>query len=273
MTTKAEFITAMGGALRPVGDPLQYVRTSGNVLTRAGHNYRTGVGPFKVMGTDNDPPAGLSHARYASALYLASGAELANETITIDGVVYTFKATAAADGDVAVNAGAAAVALNLARAINASIESGGGNGFTYTPHPTVKALATNTICVALAKTLDADIGNAIVVSEAAAGDWNGAPGTLENGLTGTDYYIVRLTDDTFSLATSKANALAGVVVTLTDAGLGTQYLIKTWETIAETLDECIGYLTANGVRVQDAAFNTKKFWMSAIDGTLLGDPS
>lgn len=50
-------------------------------------------------------------------------------------------------------------------------------------------------------------------------------GTLPAGLvSGNNYYAIRLTADTFSLATSLANALAGTAQVLTDAGTGTHTL-------------------------------------------------
>lgn len=46
--------------------------------------------------------------------------------------------------------------------------------------------------------------------------------TLPGGLaTATDYYVIRVDDDTFSLATSYANAVAGTAINITDAGTGT----------------------------------------------------
>lgn len=51
-------------------------------------------------------------------------------------------------------------------------------------------------------------------------------GTLPAGmLTGTDYYAIRLTADTFSIATTLENALTGTAVVLTDAGSGTHTMI------------------------------------------------
>lgn len=51
--------------------------------------------------------------------------------------------------------------------------------------------------------------------------------TLPAGLsTGTDYYVIRVTDSTFKLATSYANAIAGTQINITDAGTGTHTV--TW---------------------------------------------
>lgn len=45
---------------------------------------------------------------------------------------------------------------------------------------------------------------------------------LPTGLSATDYYVIRLTANTFQIATSQANALAGTVKTFSDNGTGTQ---------------------------------------------------
>jgi hypothetical protein len=51
--------------------------------------------------------------------------------------------------------------------------------------------------------------------------------TLPAGLAlATDYYAIRLSDTTFSLATSYANAVAGTAINITDAGTGTHTI--TW---------------------------------------------
>lgn len=51
--------------------------------------------------------------------------------------------------------------------------------------------------------------------------------TLPGGLaTATDYYVIRVSDSTFKLATSYANAIAGTAINITDAGTGTHTV--TW---------------------------------------------
>jgi hypothetical protein len=46
--------------------------------------------------------------------------------------------------------------------------------------------------------------------------------TLPAGLaTATDYYVIKVSDSTFKLATSYANAVAGTAINITDAGTGT----------------------------------------------------
>lgn len=53
-------------------------------------------------------------------------------------------------------------------------------------------------------------------------------GTVITGLTSsTTYYVVRVSNTTFSLATSLANAIAGTVITLSSDGTGTQTFTQT----------------------------------------------
>lgn len=44
--------------------------------------------------------------------------------------------------------------------------------------------------------------------------------TLPSPLTATNYYVIRIDADTFKLATSAANALAGTAINITDTGTG-----------------------------------------------------
>jgi hypothetical protein len=51
--------------------------------------------------------------------------------------------------------------------------------------------------------------------------------TLPAGLsTGTDYYVIKVTDSTFKLASSYANAIAGTAINITDAGTGTHTMSR-----------------------------------------------
>lgn len=52
--------------------------------------------------------------------------------------------------------------------------------------------------------------------------------TLPAGLsTSTDYYLIKLDDNTIKFATSQANASAGTAIDLTDTGAGTQTVVVT----------------------------------------------
>lgn len=69
--------------------------------------------------------------------------------------------------------------------------------------------------------------------------------TLPAGLaTATDYYVIKVTDSTFKLATSYANAIAGTAINITDAGTGTH-----------TMSRLLPRYT-NGAGVQAIIFNS-----------------
>ncbi len=281
MTTKALFITAKGGSLLPFGPKLVFTAAATDICTATAHGLQTGAGPFKVMNNVADAPAGLVEAVHASTFVTATS-PIATDVITINGKAYTFIATPADDGDVDVGAattvGTAKSMINLAAAINRDILAAAATyDLDTVRNDAVKAILTDvaatTVLRFVARTLDAVLGNAITV---ASGDTPLAVdnATLENGVSGTDYFVIRLDANTFSLATSKALAEAGTAVDITDAGTGVTTLVSTVQTVAEALEEVVvGYLTAAGTRVGDPAFNVEKFWQAAIDGALFGDPS
>ncbi len=281
MTTKALFITAKGGSLLPFGPKLVFTAAASDICTATAHGLQTGAGPFKVMNNVADAPAGLVEAVHSSATLTATS-PIATDVVTIAGKAYTFIATPAADGDVDVGAattvGTAKSMANLAAAINRDILAAATTYDLDTVlNPTVSAVLTDvagtTILRIVAKTLDAVIGDAITLTSDDATVVASAA-TLGGGATGTDYYVIRLGADTFSLATTKALAEAGTAVDITDAGTGVTTLVSTVETIAEAMEEVVvGYLTATGTRVGDPTFNIAKFWQSMIDGALFGDPS
>ena len=81
--------------------------------------------------------------------------------------------------------------------------------------------------------------------------------TLPAGLaTATDYYVIRLSDTTFSLATSYANAIAGTAINITDAGTGTHTI--TWLLPRYT----------NGAGVQAIFFNSNATALGAATPNL-----
>ena len=279
MTTKALFITAKGGSLLPFGPKLVFTAAASDICTSVAHGLQTGAGPFKVMNNVADAPAGLTEAVHASSFLTATN-PIATDVVTIAGKAYTFIATPAADGDVDVGAattvGTARSMVNLAAAINRDILAAATTYDLDTArNDTVKAIITEvaatTILRIVARTLNATLGNAItLVSSDATMVADNA--TLENGASGTDYYVIRLSADTFSLATTQALAVAGTVVDITDAGTGITTLVSTVQTVAEAMEEVLlGNLTATGSRVYPAAHNIAKFWQSQIDGSVLAD--
>lgn len=274
MSTKALFITAMGGALVPVGLAKVFTRTAANVLTSVAHGLETGAGPYKVMNNVADAPAGLVEAVHSSAILTATS-PVATDVVTIAGKAYTFIATPIADGDIDVGAattvGTAKSMINLAAAINRNLLAADGTYDLDTVRaPTVRAVMqdvdTTTILKIEAVTLDDVLGDAITLTSDDATIVASAA-VLENGASGTDYFIIRLTDDTFSVALTKAAAIAGTVVAITDAGTGIHTLVATVVTLANALEDVVvNVLTATGARVVDATFNIAKFWRGAIDG-------
>lgn len=82
-------------------------------------------------------------------------------------------------------------------------------------------------------------------------------GTLPAGLSlATDYYIIRVTDTTFKVATSYANAVAGTAINITDAGTGTH--TTTWLLPRYT----------NGAGVQAIFFNSNATALGAATPNL-----
>lgn len=76
--------------------------------------------------------------------------------------------------------------------------------------------------------------------------------TLPAGLAlATDYYVIKVTDSTFKLATSYANAVAGTAINITDAGTGTH-----------TMSRLLPRYT-NGAGVQAIIFNPAATAMGA----------
>jgi len=74
--------------------------------------------------------------------------------------------------------------------------------------------------------------------------------------TATDYYLIKVTDGTYKLATSYANAIAGTAINLTDAGTGTH-----------TLNWLLPRYT-NGAGVQAIMFNPAATAMGAATPNL-----
>jgi hypothetical protein len=136
----------------------------------------------------------------------------ANDTVTIDGKVYTFKGVPAVEGDVLVSISAAATLTNLFHAIN---KSGGVDGEDYVvaaAHPTVSATNPTATTVVLTARAAGTGGNAITTTEASTHlSFGGA--VLSGG-----------TDDTIATTETCTNAAFGAA-TLT-GGVGTAPLFQ-----------------------------------------------
>lgn len=269
MATKDLFRVAFGGGKVPFGPVTEFARSSGNILTAFDSVLSTGAGPFKVMSTVA-VPAGLTASVHASLVYTPA-IDMNGQTVTVDGKTYTWTTdvtAAPADGQIDTALGMNPVAAgNLARAINLGEGAGAKYATPMTGNPNVTASNDEAECCVEAKTLDALIGNTIGVSEVASGSWAGGATSLQGGVDGADYFIINLGKDIFSLATSKANADAGVAVEITDDGTGVHVLVQTVDTLAERLEDVLlNFLTATGARVIPRAENIIGFWQCAIDG-------
>ena len=102
---------------------------------------------------------------YASGTVTFSGAPSNNDTVTVNGVVYTFKTTPAAARDVAIGATSALAAEYLAAAINAD-PSLVGTGFysTTTAHTTCIASASGAVVTVYARA-HGTAGNSFTLAE------------------------------------------------------------------------------------------------------------
>ena len=264
MTTKAAFIAALGTKLQ-AGTPKEFTRTTGNVLTSTAHGLQTGAGPYKVINPNSDAPSGIVAAVRAST-FVTGASVIATDVLNVAGKAYTVIATPADDGDVDLGASDPVTMGNFAAAINLGPGAGTAYDVDTVGNPTVRAHANGAVLTIEALTLDATTGNAIAVTSPDA-TLTVDNATLQGGVDGTDYYIIALTDDTFSLATSRANAIAGTAVTLADAGTGINQLVATSETLAEAMEDVVtNRLTHPGIRVRNAAENIAEFWQTLIDG-------
>ena len=168
MTTKALFITAMGGALIPFGPKVTFVRSSGNILTATAHGLENGAGPYKVMTSNADAPSGLTVARHAST-FMTGVSMIATDVFEVGGKDYTLIATPAADGDVDVGANDTLTAANIAAAINQDRDAAATTfDLDTVPLDTIDARVTaEGILSVFAATLDAALGNALTCSSVA----------------------------------------------------------------------------------------------------------
>lgn len=105
----------------------------------------------------------------------------ANDTMTIGTKVYTFKAAAAADGDIAIGAAAADTQANIKAAIN-----GTGAGQVCTAHPLVTCGTFSANAAAITAITKGVAGNAIAATETftAVGNVFGAA-KMSGGVDGT----------------------------------------------------------------------------------------
>lgn len=104
---------------------------------------------------------------------------VADETVVIDGVTYTFVAAASAAYEVTIGADDEGSCANLAAAINAGAGEGTAYGTNTNAHPTVTAAQSTNTCVVTA-IKKGDSQNALATTETMTqGTWGGA--TLAGG--------------------------------------------------------------------------------------------
>lgn len=146
----------------------------------------------------------------ASQLGTFSGVGTADDTITIDGVVYTLKAApTTVANEVKIGASAAATAVNLIAAINAD-PAGSGTlfGSLTTEHTTVSARLNASAVVEVVAKTEGTAGNALATTESGTG-FSWAAATLTGG---KDAYGVKATAITVTAITTPASPTGGAPV-------------------------------------------------------------
>lgn len=151
--------------------------------------------PLSMDANGRIVPWDASEFGYASGTVTLTGQPADAETITINGVVLTFKTTAAAAADVQIGATFQDTAANLAAVINGTPDS--VNDFTSMPVYGVEPLAgtgvTATVSggvVTLHSVVPGTAGNAVTTTEAAANLTVGAA-TLAGGAAESDVVAKR----------------------------------------------------------------------------------
>lgn len=131
-----------------------------------------GIGtPLRVSPYANDPLA----STYSTATLTSTGTvPTAADTITIDGVVYTFVASlTGAANQILIGASAAATLQNVFDAINHSGTPGTQYGSLTSTHPTVRASSVTSTTVVVTARIPGIGGNSIVVTESGTQlSWN-----------------------------------------------------------------------------------------------------
>lgn len=325
--TKADFLTAMGGATVAVGSLKTFTAVAGNLITLTSHGLGDFTGPvqFTPQGA-GVLPGGLSAA---TNYWLMAGTANNVQVITAAGVPVDLTSVGSGTIDVdgaALTEAFAAAEVNvtsneITMTAHGAVTGYGPVRFTLTGDASVLpgglALSTdywlirvsdNVVKVAssfanaLAGTAiditdtgtpgtggyqcaraavnddftsgDVTIANGVLTSTAHGKDTGFGPvrlttsGALPGGLaTGTNYWMIVLSADTFRLASSKANALAGVAIEVQDAGSGTNQMRATMQTVADQMEQCLDeVLCFPGYRDMPKDVNVNKFWVEAVQG-------
>jgi len=137
-----------------------------------------------------------------------------------------------------------------------------GYSFVYTDlTPAAKAFAAADLTV---------LGT--VIAEVAHGFMTGlkvqvtTSDTLPDGIVAlTDYFVIRLTADTYSLASSYANALAGTEIVVTDQGVGNQTVTPVALSATVKLEKSIDKVAFFDVAAATAIAATGKVMSKEVD--------
>jgi hypothetical protein len=271
MTTKADFIAALGGAEVTLGSAKAFTTThAAETLTVAAHGRQTDDGPLRLSNVGGQLPTGLTPFRATNGLTLTPGA-IADDVVEAEGVYYAFAAdptTGTPDGSVGdpflVDVGGTdTISLaNLVKAINAS----GVGGTDYSveivaAHADVEAVASDGTTLSLRAKTTGVGGNLLTLS--VAGDDGLAADTalFAGGLDPVDYYAIRVDDNTLQVSLTPG----GAVVTFSDDGTGTHVIGATAQGLADALEAVVNdALTSPGNRVQIKSVNVSKLWEALV---------
>lgn len=148
----------------------------------------------------------------------------------------------------ASNPVAASGTWTLATVIDTDVASVGGVSFTFTSSASLSTDVNVTVASAkaFASATDISLTNGLI-TETTHGYLTGDVGRLTTSSalpTGfalsTDYHVIAVSANTYKLASSQANALAGIAIVPTGLGVGNQ-------TFTPTSDKCLAYRLAAAV--------------------------
>lgn len=325
--TKADWLTAMGGATTAVGSTKAFTAAAGNLITLTSHGLGDFTGPvqFTPQGAGVLPGGLEANTNYwllastANAVQVLTGAgvpvdltSVGSGTIDVDGAAlqedFTDTDVDATDNEITMTAHGAVTGYGPVRftlqgdasALPAGLAVSTDYWLIVVDENTVKvassfanALAGTAIditdigtpgsggyrCARAAvnddfTSTDVTIADGLLTAAGHGKDTGFGPvrlttsGTLPGGLTtGTDYWMIVVSSSTFRLATSKANALAGVAVEVQDAGTGTHSMRATMQTVADQMEQCLDeVLCFPGYRDMPKDVNVNKFWVEAVQG-------
>lgn len=327
MATKADFLTAMGGATTALGSLKTFTAAAGNLITMSSHGLGDFTGPVQFAPQGGGVlPGGLSAG--VNYWLLASTAN-AVQVITSAGAAVDLTSVGSGTIDVdgaAVNEAFAAAQVNatddvLTLTAHGAVTGYGPVRFALTGDasalPAGLAVSTdywlivtgvNTVKVATSFA-NAMAGTAIDITDTGTPGTGGysctraavnddftdanvtiaqggitatahgkdtgfgpvrltTSGSLPAGLaTGTNYWFVVVDANTVQLATSKANALAGIYVPIQDAGSGTNQMRATMQTLADQFEQSLDeVLTFPGNKDMPKDVNVSKFWTEGVQG-------